>query len=64
MAGGKDESASGTSSTFEVKDSNFEVSDVEGEMEEEVRMVKRREKIKKKMNEDLRRRLKCFSKRR
>ena len=44
MAGEKQESASGTSSTFEVNDSDFEVSDVEGEMEEQ-------EKIKKKMNE-------------
>ena len=53
MTGEKQESASGTSSTFEVNDSDFEVSDVEGEMEEEERMVKRREKIKKKMNERL-----------
>ena len=53
MAGEKDESASGTSTTFEVNDSDFEVSDVEGEMEEQEKMVKRREKIKKKMNERL-----------
>ena len=33
MAGVKDESVDGTSSTFEVNDSDFEVSDVEGEME-------------------------------
>ena len=65
MVGGKDECVSGTSSTFEVNDTDFEVSDVEGEMEEEEeRMVKRKVKIKKKMNEDLRRRLKCFSVRR
>ena len=53
MTGEKQESASGTSSTFEVNDSDFEVSDVEGEMEEQEKMVKRREKIKKKMNERL-----------
>ena len=35
MAGEKQESTSGTSSTFEVNDSDFEVSDVEGEMEEQ-----------------------------
>ena len=53
MAGENDESASGTSATFEVNDSDFEVRDVEGEMEEQEKMVKRREKIKKKMNERL-----------
>jgi len=40
MAGENDESASGTSATFEVNDSDFEVSDVEGEMEEQEKMVK------------------------
>ena len=53
MAGGKDESASGATSAYEVNDSDYEVSDIEGEMEEEERTTKRREKIKikKKMNE-------------
>ena len=51
MAGGRDENASGTTSTYEVNDSDFEVSDVEGEMDEEERTIKRKEKIKKKMNE-------------
>ena len=51
MAGGRDENASGTTSTYEVNDSEFEVSDVEGEMDEEERTIKRIEKIKKKMNE-------------
>ena len=40
MAGGKDESVGGTSSTFEVNHSDFEVSDVEGEMEEQEKMIK------------------------
>ena len=40
MAGEKDESASGTSATFEVNDSDFEVSDVEGKMEEQEKMIK------------------------
>ena len=53
MAGGKDESASGATSAYEVNYSDYEVSDIEGEMEEEERTTKRREKIKikKKMNE-------------
>ena len=53
MAGARKDSASGTTSTFEINDSDFEVSDIEGEMEEEERTTKRREKIKikKKMNE-------------
>ena len=53
MAGTREESASGTSSIFEINDSDFEVSNVEGEMEEDEWKVKQREKIKKKMNERL-----------
>ena len=40
MASEKQESASGTSSTFEVNDIDFEVSDVEGKMEEQEKMIK------------------------
>ena len=38
-------------SAYVVNDSDFEVSDVEGDMTEEERETKRKEKIKKKMNE-------------
>ena len=51
MAGARKDSASGTTSTFEINDSDFEVSDIEGEMEEEERRIKQKEKINKKMNE-------------
>ena len=42
---------SGAPSTYKVNDSDFEVSDVEGDMTEEERATKWKEKIKKKMNE-------------
>ena len=41
----------GASSAYEVNDSDFEVSDVEGDMTEQERSIIRIEKIKKKMNE-------------
>ena len=41
----------GASSAYELNDNDFEVSDVEGDMTEEERATKRKEKIKKKMNE-------------
>ena len=51
MAGETFESGGGAPSAYEVNDSDFEVSDVEGDMTEEERETKRKEKIKKKMNE-------------
>ena len=51
MAGETFESGGGAPSAYEVKDSDFEVSDVEGDMTEEERATKRKKKIKKKMNE-------------
>ena len=42
---------SGAPSAYEVNNSDFEVSDVEGDMTEEERATKRKKKIKKKMNE-------------
>ena len=50
MASTIDESVVATSA-YEVNDSYFEVSDVEGDMTEDERAIKRKEKIKKKMNE-------------
>ena len=50
MASTIDESVVATSA-YEVNDSDFEVSDVEGDMTEDERAIKRKEKIKKKMNE-------------
>ena len=44
-------SGGGASSAYEVNDSDFEVSDVEGDMTEEERAIKRKEKINKKMSE-------------
>ena len=44
-------SGSGASSAYEVNDSDFEVSDVEGDMTQEERAIKRKEKIKMKMSE-------------
>ena len=51
MAGETFESGGGAPSAYEVNDSDFEVSDVEGDMIEEERATKQKEKIKKKMNE-------------
>ncbi|RLN13364.1 hypothetical protein C2845_PM09G08710 [Panicum miliaceum] len=51
MVGQVDESVVGATSAYKVNDSDFEVSDVEGDMNEEEWKIKRREKIKKKMNE-------------
>jgi len=51
MAGETFESGGGAPSAYEVNDSDFEVSDVEGDMTEEERATKRKKKIKKKMNE-------------
>ena len=45
------ESGGGAPSAYEVNGSDFKVSDVEGDMTEEERAIKRKEKIKKKMNE-------------
>ena len=44
-------SGCGGPSTYEVNDSDFKVSDVEGDMTKEERAIKRKEKIKKKMSE-------------
>ena len=41
----------GASSAYELNDNDFEVSDVEGDMTEEEKAIKRKEKIKKKMSE-------------
>jgi len=49
-------SGGGAPSAYEVNDSDFEVSDVEGDMTEEERATKRKEKIKKKMNEGVEKR--------
>ena len=51
MAGETFESGGVAPSAYVVNDSDFEVSDVEGDMTEEERETKRKEKIKKKMNE-------------
>ena len=51
MAGETNESVGGASSAYEVNDSDFEVSDVEGEMTEQEWANIQKEKIKKKMNE-------------
>ena len=51
MTGETNESVGGASSAYEVNDSDFEVSDVEGDMTEQEWATKRKEKIKKKMNE-------------
>ena len=44
-------SGGGAPSAYEVNDSDFEVSDVEGKMTEQERAIKQKEKIKKKMSE-------------
>jgi len=44
-------SGGGAPSAYEVNESDFEVSDVEGDMTEEEKATKRKEKIKKKMSE-------------
>ena len=44
-------SGGGAPSAYEVNDSDFEVSEIEGEMTEQERAIKRKEKIKKKMSE-------------
>jgi len=51
MADETSASGGGAPSAYEVNDSDFEVSDIEGEMTEQERATKRKEKIKKKMNE-------------
>ena len=51
MADETSASGGGAPSAYEVNDSDFEVSDVEGEMTEKERATIRKEKIKKKMNE-------------
>ena len=51
MADETSASGGGAPSAYEVNDSDFEVSDVEGDMTEEERETKRKKKIKKKMNE-------------
>ena len=51
MADEMSASGGGASSAYEVNDSDFKVSDVEGEMTEQERSIKRKEKIKKKMSE-------------
>ena len=50
MATDMSASGGGASSAYEVNDSDFKVSDVEGEMTEQERSIKRKEKIKKKMS--------------
>ena len=50
-------SGGGAPSAYEVNDSDFEVSDIEGEMTEQEWAIKRKEKIKKKMSERVERRL-------
>ena len=51
MADETSASGGGAPSTYEVNDSDFEVSDIECEMTEQEWATKRKEKIKKKMNE-------------
>ena len=51
MANETSASGCGGPSTYEVNDSDFEVSEIEGEMTEQERAIKRKEKIKKKMSE-------------
>ena len=47
----------GASSAYELNDNDFEVSDVEGDMTEEEKAIKRKEKIKKKMSERVEKKL-------
>ena len=51
MADETSTSGGGAPSAYEVNDSDFEVSDIEGEMTEQEWAIKRKEKIKKKMSE-------------
>ena len=51
MADETSASGGGAPSAYKVNDSDFKVSDVEGEMTEQERATIRKEKIKKKMNE-------------
>ena len=51
MADETSTSGGGAPSAYEVNDSDFEVSDIEGEMTEQEWAIKQKEKIKKKMSE-------------